>query len=194
MVDFIPGNVEDDEAGGKIKGLQAELTKVFKGNSMGQSSTHLRRRLDRWVGLATLPGHRTTRARKVLKILAESATPRVQAAYLRTICNGWCTRHRFHGRGPCLFGCGRGADKLEHYAGCCKVKELFQSSLSGWRPDWQINLDSFLCMCSDDEDVLLIRAVGLYGLYRLHNGIRHGQFFPSDFQGAFRRFTIDALA
>ncbi len=194
MADYVPGNIEDDEGDGKIKCLQAELTKIFKGNVVGQSSTHLRRRLDRWEGLATLPGYRTMRARKMLKILADSATPRVQAAYLRTICNGWCTRHRFQGCGNCLFGCGRGVDKLEHYAGCSKVKELFQSSLSGWRPHWQNNLDSFLCMCNDGEDGLLIRAVGLYGLYRLHNGIRHGQFFPSDFHGAFKRFTLAALS
>ena len=43
------------------------------------------------------------------------------------------------------------------------------------------------------EEVRLRRAVGLYALYRLYNGIRHGQFSPQDFHGAFGRFVREGF-
>ena len=78
---------------------------------------HLRRRLDRWQA-ATLPGHRLPRVLHRLHRLAACCTPRVQAAYLRLVCNGLCTHRRFQGKGRCLFGCGDHPDSIEHFAFC----------------------------------------------------------------------------
>ena len=46
--------------------------------------------------------------------------PRVSAAVLRTLFNGWVTERRFQRWGPCRFGCREAEDSIEHYA-CCPV-------------------------------------------------------------------------
>ncbi len=60
-------------------------------------------------------------------------------------------------------------------------------------PRGQGALDVFLCMRDVHDEVIKLRAVGLYALYRLYNGIRHNHFSPSDFQGAFSRFIKESL-
>ena len=50
-------------------------------------------------------------------------------------------------------------------------------------------LDSFLILRDMHEEVIAARGLALYALYRLYNGIRHGQFCPTEFQDAFVRFT-----
>ncbi len=140
--------------------------------------------------MTTLPGHRPDRVRRVLAVLQRKATPRIQAAYLRTICDGWCTSHRFQGRGSCLFGCRSGQDKLEHYAGCNSVAQLFALGLDLHGP---FSLDSFLCMQDDQEDVIKARAAGIYVLHRLYNGLRYSRFTPQELQGAFNRYIIEGL-
>ena len=97
---------------------------VCRGPPGAHAQRHLRRRLDRW-NIVTLPGLRPARAVRHLQQLVLNGHPRVAAAYLRTICNGWCTSHRFQGAGPCRFACGRGRDKLEHFAFCATEKALF---------------------------------------------------------------------
>ena len=52
-------------------------------------------------------------------------------------------------------------------------------------------LDSFLIMRDKQEEVVVARGVALYALYRLYNGIRHGQFCPAEFRDAFVRFTLE---
>lgn len=97
---------------------QARITKLYWSTPFGSSQIHLRRRMDNW-NMPTLPGHRVQRAVRVLQLLGRRSVPRVQAAYLRTVCDGWCTRRRFQGRNSqCLFGCGRGEDAIRHYAHC----------------------------------------------------------------------------
>ena len=166
---------------------------MFRTTAVGASMLHLRRRLDRWKDMMTLPGHRPNRACKVMEVLRAKATPRVQAAYLRTICDGWCTRHRFQGHGGCVFGCEGGIDKLDHYACCAVVGRLFDTNLNLQGPSGQGALDVFLCMRDVHDEVIKLRAVGLYALYRLYNGIRHNQFSPQEFQGAFGRFVREGL-
>ncbi len=46
------------EEDGRIVGLQAKITPLFRSAPIGASLVHLRRRLDKWVGLTVLPGHR----------------------------------------------------------------------------------------------------------------------------------------
>lgn len=106
------------------EGFQRSITPLFKSFVTGAAVVHFRSRLDLWTHMSTLPEHRPDRARAVLEILRRRATPRTQAAYLRTICNGWCTKHRFQGRGACAFGCRVGQDKLEHSASCTAVRHF----------------------------------------------------------------------
>ena len=180
----------------KREDFQRNITPLFRSIPMGASMIHIRRRMDRWSDMLTLPGHRPERARRVLGVLRDRATPRIQAAYLRSICNGWCTRHRFQMAGGCLFGCGYGPDKLEHYARCSVVDGWFTSGpnsvLNSCRPDAQA-LDRFFCMLHLHEEVIVAQAARLYALHRLHCGIRHRQFVPREYFGAFKRFVSEGL-
>ena len=171
--------------------FQKRITPLFRTTDIGSSTTHFRRRLDRWTALHTLPGRRLTKVGRVLEVLGRTTSPKVQAAYLRTFCDGWCTRRRFQEHAACAFGCGVGQDGLEHFARCRIVGQLFASScnLTGHRTDDA--LDSFLIMRDMQEEVVAARGRALYALYRLYNGIRHGQFRPAEFQDAFTRFTSE---
>jgi len=90
-----------------------------------------------------VPGHRVARAKHVMGCLADSSAPKVQAAYLRTLCGGWCTKHRFQCRGLCTFGCGQGHDKLAHYAHCETEKNLFATEFTHAGIRMHGSLDSF---------------------------------------------------
>ncbi len=170
--------------------FQRRITPLFKSVVAGAAMIHLRRRMDRWSRMTTLPGHRPQKARSVMRVLQRRTTPRVQAAYLRTICDGWCTSHRFQGRGYCVLGCRTGQDKLEHYAGCNMVAQLFASCLNLHGP---FNFDSFLCMNDETEEVTKARASGIYALYRLYNGVRHNLFTPQEYHGALQRYIAEGL-
>ena len=126
------------------KGFQHRITPLFRSAPAGSAILHLRRRLDRWP-MELLPGYRPNRARHVLQLLEERASPKVQAAYLRTICDGWCSKSRFQLRGGCIFGCGYEKDELKHIARCRVVETLFAGmNLATRRGDYA--LDVFYCL------------------------------------------------
>ena len=104
-------------------GWQRRVTNLQRDSAGTPALLHLRRRLDRWPA-ATLPGHRLQRAQRRLQWMAARCAPRVVAAYLRLLCDGWCTKRRFQGRGPCHFGCGSNPDSIEHYAVCPVIARL----------------------------------------------------------------------
>ena len=126
-------------------GWQKRATLLFK-CPIGTSVTHFRKKLDKWTTLTTLPGHWPGRVCRLLCMLGTHATPRVQAAYMRTIFNGWCTRGRFQQIGACRFGCGHGVDKIEHFPMCPVVKTLLASTGTWHGTHGVTPLDSFLCM------------------------------------------------
>ena len=72
---------------------QGRVARLFASAPSGSAHLHLRRRLDRW-SMITLPGRRVGRAVRVLKVMSQTTSPRVQAAYLRFLCNGVCTKRR----------------------------------------------------------------------------------------------------
>ena len=74
-------------------GWQGRATNLYRESRPIAAYVHLRRRLDRWI-LQTFPGRRVERALVTVQVLGRSAAPRVQATYLRTRCDGWCTRRR----------------------------------------------------------------------------------------------------
>ena len=65
--------------------------------------------------------------------LKKGATPRVQAAVLKTACNGWGTARRFQTRQTiqtrCLLGCSNehARDSLEHYDYCQIIRDLHEA-------------------------------------------------------------------
>ncbi len=186
-ISVLDGNSIDME---RQMGWQGRVTPLFRSVQLGASMLHIRRRMDRW-NMLTLPGHRPGRARTVLGILGRHSNPRVQAAYLRSICNGWCTKGRFQKKGNCAFGCGGGVDKLEHYARCTVVGGLLSSHSN---LDWDRGhgaLDALFCMNTSSQEEVVQRSLGLYALYRLHNGLRYNAFLPQDMAGAFHRFVCE---
>ena len=180
------GNIDIDSR----KGFQHRITPLFRSTPIGSAMHHLRHRLNKWP-MQTLPGHRPERARKVLQLLHEHATPKVQAAYLRTICDGWCTKSRFQQHGCCMFGCGYEHDLLQHIARCRVVETLF-SPLNLAIHRGGDALDVFYCMEPISGESLTTRARALYALYRLHNSIRHGHFQPSEYHGSFNSYFREA--
>ena len=143
--------------------------------------------------MSTLPGHRVDRACRVLRILGSHATPRVQAAYMRTIFNGWCTRGRFQHTGACRFGCARGHDSLEHFPYCPVVKSLLASTGTWPATQGITQLDGFMCMDegSSHIDFAVQKGLSTCALYHIHNGIRHNFYHPSEFQDAFHRLRLE---
>ncbi len=176
----------------KRLGLQKRVSDFCRSTCFGDAGHHLRRRLDRW-SMETLPGHRVQRAVRVLGTLQRHATPRVQAGYLRAICDGWCTRRRFQGRGDCLFGCGGGDDGLQHIASCAVVSELFCNGIHLPSIRGSGALDCLFCMNTTDEEVIVARCAGLYALYRTYNGLRHHAFSHTELQDAYNRYLREAL-
>jgi hypothetical protein len=76
-------------------------------------------KLVRWK----LPGnrhHHVDRAISNLRNLGRLVAPRVAAATWGLTWNRWCTARRFQSRAPCVLGCGKGEDSIEHYW-CCPV-------------------------------------------------------------------------
>ena len=127
--------------------------------------------------------------------------PRVVASYIRTVCDGWATLSRFQCRGLCRFGCGNEQDSISHIARCPRAAGwAFQFSQLR-RPPVGWELDYLFCMTdgafdtrhltrpvSEVDDVLQARALHLYALYRLHNGVRNNNFANSDLEGGYRGY------
>ncbi|CAK0876187.1 unnamed protein product, partial [Prorocentrum cordatum] len=155
-------------------GWQGQMTKLLAVGCRGEAMRHFRRRLDRWR-LDVLPGRRMGRALRVLDVLARRSVPRIQAAFIRTVTNGWCTRHRFQQRGHCPFRCGAERDSIEHLACCSAVRALLSTHLHGGSSRSPQTLDDFLCLSLHaSEEEVVSRGVGLYAIYRLFNALRNG--------------------
>jgi len=152
------------------KTVRKELDLKFKLSKV----TRMRFKLDRW-GLAGLPGQTAERFLRLLVDLKEWLPPRVRAATLRTAFNGWCTKRRFQGSGPCLFQCGSFVqeDSLEHYAGCSVCVKFLRKRLH-----FQGCLDrGHLIVLGAHRGVSRADSLRLalwgYVLYRTFNHIRH---------------------
>jgi len=136
----------------------------------------LRKRLRRWR-LALNLRLSTDIATKNLIVVAKSCKPSVQAAYLRTLCNGWCTARRFrfclkanHPIKRCLLGCGSGCDSIEHYMQCSTVVKFFhKSGLEHYAP----TMSHFLLIQRGLSPLYVCRhARCLYAVYLTHSIFR----------------------
>ena len=181
------------------EGWQKRAADMLHSHPRLAAQDHLRSKLDEW-DLQTLPGHRLAKASKALKILSTSCQPRVFAAYIRMLCNGWCTKRRFRTGGCCRLGCGAPEDSIEHMARCPVVTALFQQHLRLPPPTGAGHLDAFFCMepardvvrgarADGLEGCVRQRGLGIYVVYRLHNALRTGALQLDDLSGAFQGFV-----
>jgi hypothetical protein len=164
---------------GKPSGLQRRLTKRLHENRYGRAKAinQLRRRLLRWR-LGLNPRLCTDIVLKNFGILARTCKPAVQAAYRRTVLNGWVTRRRMRsakasetGCGHCVFHCGHGSDSIEHYACCRIITNFFRKSGIAYAIP---SLASFLMVSRRvAKDKISLQAACLYAVYLTHNILRH---------------------
>ncbi len=156
------------------KVTRASLTELHKPNHVER----MRHKINRW----SLPGnigHTCPRIMRALQRIKELVTPRVAAAVLRTLWNGWTTARRFQKQGPCLFGCaGRWKeDSIEHYAHCSIVLDFARRALQIDAACGTQRLGHFVTLGLNadkvQEDDLVRRALLLYAVYRATNLLRH---------------------
>jgi len=185
---------------------QSAALQVLRPPSLQALTVHFRRRLDP-LPLSVLPGYRVQRVLGILARLRPLVAPRVIAAYLRTVCDGWMTLKRFQQRGPCRF-CGREIDSLRHIARCTAANRWAHDFCHLQRPPVGAELDFLLCIhdealhvqhslrpLEDSSQMLRARALYLYALCRLRNGIRNHRHVDSNFGDAFRMYLSEgALA
>ena len=139
----------------------------------------------------TLPGRRLARVLARIRFLAGCCAPRVQAAYLRLVCDGWCTRCQFQGGGACLFGCDGHEDSVAHFARCPAVRRLFHTRAGLAGSTSADALDLFLGFTGSEGEARQ-RAWATYALYRVHNARRTGSLPLANVDGAFRMALQEA--
>ena len=91
--------------------------------------SHFDRKLRKMV-LRCLPWYRARHAIGVITSLSSLVAPRVVAADIRSVCNGWSTLQCYQQRGRCKFGCSHPADSLVHIAKCPRA--------NAWGSKWLI--------------------------------------------------------
>ena len=112
-----------------------------------------------------------------LSRLRSLVSPRVCAAVLRTLFNGWCTHHRFQRRHAatniCVFGCSRSAsDSLEHYCRCPVVLQVLHRKLRvEVTPRAALRL-FMLDFSRSDDNLLRCSALINYAVYNTFNAFR----------------------
>ena len=171
--------------------------------SLVAPARRLRRRLDGFRALRCLEGYRVRRALAILVQLRRLTAPRVMAAYLRTICDGWSTHKRYQGRGACRFGCPHEVDSLFHIARC-PIAVSWAARFSHLRnAPVDSELDYMLCLATealdpnqsfhlaDRDEMMITRAIHLYALYKVHNQRRHGSLPSGDLAGAYRQHLVE---
>jgi hypothetical protein len=146
----------------------------------GGLQERMRHKLERWR-TPQFPRVRATRAIRVLQMLAKLVPPRVVAALLRTLWNGWTTERRMqravHDGKGCIFGC-EAADSIEHYASCSTVASFARRSLRlPHMPTPPEQLADFLILDVSNPEankaLLTRKALRVAAVYHVHNWRRH---------------------
>ena len=132
-----------------------------------------------------------------LRDLSSRVPPRVWAAIFGAIWNRWATWRRRQRRGhPCLLGCGRGEDSIQHYAGCA-VTRAFGHLRLGLSHRYCSPLEEWLLVSpqhrdADGDDHWWSKlAVLQYSVMRVTNAMRAQSALPVHFDA--RRALDQAL-
>jgi hypothetical protein len=177
--DFITSSLSCGKAGGKIISIQKIITVKLHSQRYGKASANnaVRKRLDRWE-LELNPRVSLELSLHNLQVIGKTCRAAVQAAYFRTLLNGWVTARRMRsmkgcepGYGKCVFGCGHGCDSIEHYAYCRITVAFFhRSGLPYIRP----SISAFLLLHRKaTREHIRLHASCLYALYLTHCIMRH---------------------
>ena len=153
------------------KAFQKTTRKLLLDLATPYAECRMRHKLERW-NLQGRPRVTTSRCLRALQVLRSSTQPRIGAAFLRTLWNGWPTKRRFQQYGPCLFCCDATIqeDSIEHYA-CCKVMADFRRRFLGLRPAPNTSpIANFvvlgLNMVRLSSDEIIRRGIANYAAYR----------------------------
>ena len=125
------------------------------------------------------PAWVSTQVCRRLQHLPRIAPPRVCAAALRTLFNGWCTERRFQRIGSaadqCWLGCGEGGhDSIEHYCRCPLGIDVLREKLNIFVPRRDaMQLWMLGHAAQESDDILALGALFVYGVYMTTNYYRH---------------------
>ena len=124
-----------------------------------KSTNRLLDRLKRWqLPIPNPISHYQNLIKKLLPL-----APRVHLAFISLLLNGWHTFHRFQKTHTCLF-CQTATDRIEHYAQCHKIEEVYQY--------FQIPFDIFLTNTPPSQhkaSLYIIYTLQIYHHQRRHN-------------------------
>jgi len=161
------------------KGIQKIITARLHSQLYGKAAADnaIRKRLGRWE-LEQNPRVSLELALHNLQIIGKTCRAAVQAAYFRTLLNGWVTARRMRslkggesGFGQCVFGCGHGCDSIEHYVHCRITVAFFRRV---GLPYAQPSMSAFLLIRRrTTRERIRIHASCLYALYLTHCILRH---------------------
>jgi hypothetical protein len=177
--DFIRSTLSNGRADGKMPGIQKIITARLHNQLYGKASADnaIRKRLERWQ-LERNPRVSLEIALHNLQTIGKTCRAAVQAAYFRTLLNGWVTARRMRsvkgcqsGFGQCVFGCGQGRDSIEHYVHCRITVAFFRRV---GLPYAQPSMSAFLLIRRKaTRERIRIHASCLYALYLTHCILRH---------------------
>ena len=134
----------------------------------------LAKRLSHWFPDDEVPSL-TNRAMSCLTLVFKRRPPCVGAAYLRTLCNGWCTSTRLgQVPRPCRL-CGAHVDRLAFMWECNYIGDVW-TAWASWQP---VSFVSFLGLdrdfnTSDEDDAWILKlALSIYLSENCYNTVRH---------------------
>ena len=108
---------------------QATVLSALRERARPALELRLRHKMERWPK-PIFARVATDRVVRLLPRVSRMAPPRLAAAFLRTLFNGWPTCRRFQQHGECRFGCPGAEDSIEHYAACGFVRSFGKSFLN----------------------------------------------------------------
>lgn len=140
----------------------------------------IRHKMQRWKIQDLPPRVLTDRVTTLLSTLSTILPPKVTAAVLRTLFNGWTTARRSQRIGCCVFGCSPTAhDSLEHYATCPTVHTFGRKWLGLPHHDDPLQRRyDFITLGAHqhrslDPDITIRKAIRIYATYRAVLTIKH---------------------
>ena len=123
-------------------------------------------------------GHIAPKVHRRIQKLPRLVPPRVAHAVFRGIWNDWCTARRMQRRDQpcnvCMMGCPGGAeDSIEHYARCPVAIDVFKRKLHvDLHPRRGTPVFALAAEEMDDDEVLAVCALYIYGVYMTTNRYR----------------------
>ena len=135
-----------------------------------------------------------------LRDLKSLVPPRVSAAVLRTIFNGWTSDRRFQKSSHCKLGCHgfMDEDSIEHYAICPTVVQFARSFLNLKGQDFIPGVGDFVTLGLNsgtvEEAKLALKAILVYSVYRTSDLYRRkGATSQETATQALQQFAKDAV-